>query len=67
VGRQAKVVLTIHNMDNTGECKTEELDWTGLNGEELVNSFSMRGVHPPGLPLTPHPNPQVRITRWTSG
>jgi len=31
---QSKVVLTIHNMDNTGECKTEELDWTGLDGEE---------------------------------
>jgi len=30
---EAKVVLTIHNMDNTGECKTEELDWIGLDGE----------------------------------
>mmetsp|Transcript_35470 Transcript_35470/g.67957 ORF Transcript_35470/g.67957 Transcript_35470/m.67957 type:complete len:648 (+) Transcript_35470:97-2040(+) len=29
----AKPVLTIHNMDNTGECKVEELEWTGLEGE----------------------------------
>eukprot|EP00240_Pyramimonas_obovata_P003103 CAMPEP_0118922034 /NCGR_PEP_ID=MMETSP1169-20130426/1105_1 /TAXON_ID=36882 /ORGANISM="Pyramimonas obovata, Strain CCMP722" /LENGTH=657 /DNA_ID=CAMNT_0006862847 /DNA_START=43 /DNA_END=2016 /DNA_ORIENTATION=+ len=30
----SKVCLTIHNMDNTGECKVEELEWTGLPGEE---------------------------------
>mmetsp|Transcript_29315 Transcript_29315/g.93806 ORF Transcript_29315/g.93806 Transcript_29315/m.93806 type:complete len:475 (+) Transcript_29315:33-1457(+) len=29
----AKVVLTVHNMDNTGECRQEEFDVTGLPGE----------------------------------
>jgi len=33
--RNAKVMLTIHNMDNTGECRQEEFIATGLNGEDF--------------------------------
>ena len=30
-----KVMLTIHNMDNTGECRQEEFIATGVSGEEF--------------------------------
>jgi starch synthase len=33
--RNAKVMLTIHNMDNTGECRQEEFIATGVSGEEF--------------------------------
>ena len=31
--RNSKVMLTIHNMDNTGECRQEEFIATGMQGE----------------------------------
>lgn len=33
--RNAKIMLTIHNMDNTGECRQEEFIATGISGEEF--------------------------------
>lgn len=33
--RNAKVMLTIHNMDNTGECREEEFIATGISGKEF--------------------------------
>ena len=33
--RNAKIMLTIHNMDNTGECRQEEFIATGVSGVEF--------------------------------
>ena len=33
---RSKIVLTIHNMDHTGEVKAEELDYSGLDGESYA-------------------------------
>ena len=32
---KAKIVMTIHNLDNTGECREEEFFATGVNGEKF--------------------------------
>ncbi|KAK9803610.1 hypothetical protein WJX72_004636 [[Myrmecia] bisecta] len=32
-GLNARIVFTIHNMDNTGECRQDEFAYTGLPGE----------------------------------
>lgn len=30
--RSARIVLTIHNMDNSGECRQDEFGATGVSG-----------------------------------
>lgn len=33
--RSARIVLTIHNMDNSGECRQDEFGATGVSGAPL--------------------------------
>eukprot|EP00271_Cylindrocystis_brebissonii_P011496 TRINITY_DN29333_c0_g1_i1.p1 TRINITY_DN29333_c0_g1~~TRINITY_DN29333_c0_g1_i1.p1 ORF type:complete len:759 (+),score=106.00 TRINITY_DN29333_c0_g1_i1:152-2428(+) len=35
--KKPRLVFTIHNMEHYGECRWEQLDWCGLNGQSYVS------------------------------
>lgn len=56
----AKVCLTIHNMENTGECKVDQLQWTGLAAEDYKVDEKVR------VPVLPqHTDCSDALAHWT--